>query len=594
MRDLTEHISNRLLPRVRRPSQYVGLEINARRADVEAAEVTVALAFPDTYAIGISHLGSQVLYHMLNDVPAVACDRTYCPTPDGEAVMRSEEIPLFGWESRRAIADFDIIGFSLPYELCVTNVLTMLDLAGVALRAEDRGPDDPIVIAGDALADSPEPTADFIDVYLVGDGEVPLRAFVDLVGEMKPRGATREDIILAAARTVPSAYAPRYYESVRSADGPGAVVRPVRPDVPETICRACLEDFSDAPPVTAPLVPLSEAVHERVVIEIMRGCPNACRFCQAGATRLPVRFRSVEKIVAAAGKALDATGFREISLLSLSTSDYPHLDELISRLTGEFASRHVSISLPSLRVGSQLRQLPRLTSTVRKGGLTIAAEAGSERLRRAIRKRISEEDMLAGVRAAYEAGWRRVKVYFMAGLPGESEADIDAIYDLCLRLSETRKAVDGHPGAISASVSWLVPKPHTPMQWCPMRDAEYFFSVRRRLGELSRRSGVSFKFHRIERSGLEGLIARGDRRVGTVIEAAWRAGARMDSWNDHFNYDAWLAAFEATGLDPAEIGQRSLAPGGPLPWSHIRCGHSGAHLLAEYRRMQAEAGLPQE
>jgi len=594
MRDLTERISSRLLPRTRRPSQYAGLEINARCANVEAADVAVALAFPDTYAIGISHLGGQVLYHMLNDIPGVACDRTYCPTPDGEAVMRSEQIPLFGWESRRAIADFDIIGFSLPYELCVTNVLTMLDLAGVALRAEDRGPDEPIIIAGDALADSPEPMADFIDVFLVGDGEAPLQAFVGLVGQMKRCGAAREDIILAAARTVPGAYAPRYYESGRPGDAQAALVRPVRGDVPETIRRACLDDFSSRPPISAPLVPLSEAVHERVVIEIMRGCPNACRFCQAGATRLPVRWRSIDQIVAAAGKALDATGFREISLLSLSTSDYPHLEELIGRLTAEFGSRHVSISLPSLRVDSQLRQLPRLTSTVRKGGLTIAAEAGSERLRRAIRKRISEEDMLAGVRAAYEAGWRRVKVYFMAGLPGETEADIDAIYDLCRRLSETRKAVDGHPGAISASVSWFVPKPHTPMQWCPMRDAEYFFSVRRRLRELSHRSQVNFKFHRIERSGLEGLIARGDRRVGAVIEAAWRAGARMDAWNDHFTYDAWLAAVEATGLDPGEIGQRGLDPAGALPWSHIRCRHSSDHLRAEYRKMQAEVALPEE
>ena len=592
MRDLAELISRRLLPRTRRPGQYVGLEINARRADVEAAQVAVALAFPDTYAIGISHLGSQVLYHMLNDIPGVACDRVYCPTPDGEAVMRSGKIPLFGWESRRAIADFDIIGFSLPYELCVTNVLTMLDLAGVALSAEARGPGEPIVIAGDALADSPEPMAHFIDLFLVGDGEEPLRAFVDLVGEMKRRGAAREEILLAAARTVPGAYAPRYYESFRPAGSPLAVVRPARPDVPCAISRACLENLSDSPPIAAPLVPLSEAVHERVVIEIMRGCPNACRFCQAGATRLPVRIRSVEEIVAAAGKALDATGFREIALLSLSASDYPHLEELIGRLTEQFASRHVSVSLPSLRVDGQLRQLPRLTSTVRKSGLTIAAEAGSERLRRAIRKGINEQDMLAGVAAAYEAGWRRVKVYFMAGLPGETAADVDAIYDLCRRLSETRKAVDGRPGAISASVSWFVPKPHTPMQWCPMRDAEYFFSVRRRLRELSRRSPVSFKFHRIERSGLEGVLARGDRRIGALIEAAWRAGARMDAWDDHFNYDAWLAAFEATGLDPAEIAQRAIDLDAALPWSHIQCRHGPDHLRAQYRKMLAEAAQP--
>ena len=585
MRDLTELISTRLLGRARRPGQYVGLEVNARGADVEGAEVAVVLAFPDTYAIGISHLGSQVLYHMLNDTPGVACDRTYCPTPDGESIMRSEHIPLFAWESRRAVADFDIIGFSLPYELCVTNVLTMLDLAGVPLRAEDRGAAEPLVIAGDALADSPEPMADFIDLFLAGDGEGPLRALVGLVGEMTRRGAAREQIILAAAQSIDGAYAPRYYEPVAVAGSPLAAVRSARPDVPETVRRACLENLADSPAVTAPLVPVSEAVHERVVIEIMRGCPNACRFCQAGATRLPVRVRSVDEIVAAAREALDATGYREISLLSLSTSDYPRLDELIERLTAEFASRHVSISLPSLRVDSQLRHLPRLTSTVRKGGLTIAAEAGSERLRRAIGKNITEENMLAGVRAAYQAGWRRVKVYFMAGLPGETPADIDAICELCVRLSETRKEVDGQPGAISASVSWFVPKPHTPMQWCPMRDAEYFFSVRRRLRELSRRTSVCFRFHRIERSGLEGLIARGDRRTGAVIEAAWRAGARMDSWDDHFNYDTWLAALAGAGADLADITGRTLDLDAPLPWSHIRCRQPPERLAEQYRKM---------
>ena len=585
MRNLAEHISENLLPYTRQPGQYIGLEVNARCADVEAAEIAVALAFPDTYAIGISHLGSQVLYHMLNDMPHVACDRTYCPPPDGETVMRRNDVPLFGWESRRAIADFDVVGFSLPHELCVTNVLTMLDLAGVAIRAADRGEGAPIVIAGDALADSPEPMADFIDVFLIGDGEGPLRAFVELVRRMKRGGAAREEIILAAAQTIPGAYAPRYYEPVSGAEAGLAAVRPTRDDVPAVIRRACLEDLANSPAITAPLVPVANAVHERVVVEVMRGCPNACRFCQAGATRLPVRTRTVNDVVDTVGKALDATGYREVSLLSLSTSDYPDLDELIGRLTAEFSSRHVSISLPSLRVDSQLRQLPRLTSTVRKAGLTIAAEAGSERLRRAIRKRITESDMLAGVRAAYEAGWRRVKVYFMAGLPGETAADIDAIHDLCLRLSQTRKDVDGHVGAISASVSWFVPKPHTPMQWCPMRDAEYFFSVRNRLRDLSRHSQVSFRFHRIERSGVEGVIARGDRRVAAAIEAAWRAGARMDSWDEHFDYNTWVTAFDATGLDPAAIAQRGLDLDAPLPWSHIHCPRSPDHLRAQYGKM---------
>lgn len=591
MRNIAEDISRKLLPRVSRPGQYVGLEVNARCGDVHSAEVTVVLAFPDTYAIGISHLGSQVLYHMLNSTPAVACDRTYCPQLDAEAVMRSEGVGLFGWESRCRVRDFDVLGFSLTCEMCVTNVLTMLDLAGVPLHWDRRGPDDPIVVAGDALADSPEPMADFVDLFLPGDGEEPLAALVELLRGMKPTGATREETILEAARTIPSAYAPRFYQPRCDADGTFVGLQRTREDVPDVVGHAYLKRLSDSPAIAAPLVPLSEGVHERVIVEIMRGCPNACRFCQAGHTRLPVRWRSVDEIVTVARRALAATGYREISLLSLSSSDYPHLDELIDRLNAEFASQHVSISLPSLRADAQLRQLPKLTSRVRKGGLTIAAEAGTDRLRTAIRKNITEENMIAGVRAAYEAGWRSVKVYFLAGLPGETDADIDAIFDLCRRLSDARKQVDNQPGAITASVSWFVPKPHTPMQWCAMRDAEYFFAVRRRLLELSRRRPISFRFHRIERSLLEAVICRGDRRVGAAIEAAWRAGARLDSWDEHFDYTKWTEAFEQTGIDPAFYARREIPTAEPLPWSHIRCSRDESFLLTEYRRAMDFLGV---
>jgi len=586
MRDVGQLVSEQLLPRVARPGQYVGLEINARRKDVDAADVTVAMAFPDTYGIGISHLGGQVLYHVLNDIPWVACDRAYCPEGDAEQIMRNGSIPLFAWESRRALRDFDLLGFSLSYELCVSNVLTMLDLAGIPLRAADRGAEDPIVVAGDAMADTPEPMAPFMDLFVVGDGEEPLSALVSLLRRAKQGGATREEILLEAARTIPSVYAPCFYEPRYDRDGALAALAPLRDDVPAVIVRASLPDLSRSADLSRPLVPISQGVHERVVIEIMRGCPNACRFCQAGSTRLPVRLRSVEEIVRIARSAVDATGFDEIALLSLSASDYPHLDELIDRLNAEFASRHVSISLPSLRVDSQLRQLPKLVCSVRKGGLTIAAEAGSQRLRRAIRKRITAQDMLAGVRAAYEAGWRRVKVYFMAGLPGETERDVDAIFELCRKLSDTGREVISQPGSILAGVSWFVPKPHTPMQWSAMRDAEYFFAVRRRLRELSRRSPVNFKFHWIERSLLEGVLCRGDRRVGAAVEAAWRNGARMDAWNEHFDYARWQSAFEQTGIDPAFYARREIPTDELTPWSHIAAPRKTQDLRDEYRRMR--------
>ncbi|MFP4104892.1 MAG: TIGR03960 family B12-binding radical SAM protein [Phycisphaerae bacterium] len=584
MRNVGQLVSEKLLPRVANPGQYVGLETNACCGDAESADVTVAMAFPDTYGIGISHLGSQLLYHQLNAMDGVACDRTYCPLPDAEQVMREQDVPLFGWESRSALADFDIIGFSLGYELCVTNVLTMLDLAGIPLHAADRGDKHPLIVGGDALADSPEPLAPFFDIFLPGDGEEPMKAMVELLREAKQQGLSRRELLLTTARTLPFAYVPSFYEPQYDPQGRLTGLTPTETDIPETIRRACLERLADAPIPEAPLVPLSEGVQERVIIEVMRGCPNACRFCQAGATRLPVRSRWVDEIVDAARSALANTGYREISLLSLSTSDYPFLDELIDRLNAEFAPQNVSISLPSLRVDKQLRYLPRLTSTVRKGGLTIAAEAGTPRMRKAIRKSITEEDMIEGVKAAYAAGYQKVKVYFMAGLPGETERDIEQIFWLSYRMSLARKEVDSRKGSINASVSWFVPKPHTPMQWAPMQTEDYFWWVRNKLRDMARRKSVNVKFHRIERSLLEGFLARGDRRVAKVVEAAWRDGARFDSWEEHFDYDRWQRACEKTGVDP-DFYRREFSVDEFLPWSHIICRRRTPFLLEQRQEM---------
>jgi len=591
MRDLAERISTELLPRVQQPAQYVGREINVRNADVRAAEVSVVMAFPDAYTIGISHLGSQVLYQMLNDIPGVACDRAYCPLHDAEAVMRQFDLPLFGWESRAALADFDIVGFSLGYELCVTNVLTMLDLAGIPIHAADRTDDHPLIIAGDALADTPQAMSEFIDLFLVGDGEQPLTELVELVRQAKARGDTREEILLAAAKTIRGAYAPRFYREVFDMDPAGetglAFVEPIRPDVPAVIEHARLGSLSESPALRTPLVPLVEGVHDRVVIEVMRGCPNGCRFCQAGCLRLPVRYRSVDEILDAVRAAIDSTGYREISLLSLSTSDYPHLEKLLSRLTEEFTPQNVSISLPSLRVDSQLQHLPKLTSQVRKSGLTIAAEGGSERIRTAINKGITEDDMITGVGAAFAAGWKSVKVYFMAGFPTETDADIEEIFHLCRRLSDTRREVDGQRGAIAASVSWLVPKPHTPMQWCAMGRLERFFEIRNMLRGMTRRSCVSFRFHRIERSILETVIVRGDSRVGKAIEHAWRNGARLDAWNEHWDWDKWQNALEETGVSCEDYAHKPLSLNARLPWSHIASPRSQSYLQSQYKKMMA-------
>jgi radical SAM family uncharacterized protein len=509
--------------------------------------------------------------------------------------MRDRQVPLFGWESRCPLKQFDLVGFALPYELCLTNVLEMLDLAGIGVRAQDRGDLDPIIVAGDALADTPEPMADFIDVFLPGEGEEPLTALCRLVATQKQRGLTcRSQRLEDIARSVPSAYVPRFYRPAYSDDGTYRGLDSLLPNLPERIDRACITDLSQSPPLRAPLVPLTEAVHDRVVVEVMRGCPNGCRFCQAGATRLPVRTRRVEQIVSAILEALEATGHREVSLLSLSTGDYPQLKPLLEKLIEVLTPRQISVSLPSLRVDGHLADLPRLTHLVRRTGLTIAAEAGSERLRGAIGKNITQEDMIEAVKAGYAAGQSAVKVYFLAGLPGETTQDVDAIFDLCMRLSAARKDVDGHKGAINASVSWLVPKPHTPMQWAPMAGEDYFWSVRERLLEKARRSPVNFKFHFIERSILEGVICRGDRKVGRAIEAAWRKGCVYDAWTEHFDPQRWQEAMDETGVNPDDYAHRSYEPSEPLFWDHVRCYRDKDYLLGQYREMCRQIAEPTE
>lgn len=590
MRIVRREISERLLPYVEHPAQYTGLEHNRRCRDVTEAEVTALLAFPDAYEVGISHLGTQILYTAANAVAGVACDRTYCPPPDAERRMRAEGLPLFGWESRAAAGDFDLVGFSLSYEMVVTNMLTMLDLAGVPLHADARREGDPIILVGGTQADAPEAMADFTDIFLVGDGEQSLIELIEIIRRAKRSGAPREDILLEAARTIPSAYVPSLWRPTYGADGGLTSLKPVRDDLPTTITRGHVP-LSASPAITHPLVPPTRGVFDRISIEIMRGCPHNCRFCHAGATKTPLRWRSVEEILETADASIASTGFREISLLSLSTGDYPHLGELIDRMNERFGPRHISIAVPSLRVDKQLAHLPWQLNKVRKGGMTIAAEVGTDVLRRAIRKRVTNEDLLAGVTAAYAAGWKSVKVYFMAGFPGETTEDLEGIVALCKRMAAARKGVDGHKGAVTASVSWFVPKPHTAMQWASRPSMEYYWYVRDFLSERSRRSPVTFKFHHIERSTLEAAVARGDRRMGRVVEAAWRGGARFDGWREHFDFAIWLRAFEQAGVDLDTFASRQRATDELLPWDHIlgpRRRSSLADEWEQYRRIVAE------
>lgn len=595
MASLRERISDELLPFVEKPGQYIGGEVNqlVRPGDWERAAVRVAVAFPDTYTIGMSHLGCQILYWLCNHTPGVCAERVFCPWTDAEQVMRSRKIPLFTWDTRQPVAQADILAVSLQYEMCFTNVLTLLDLAGIPLRGAERDDRHPLVIAGGPQADNPEPMAPFLDLVVLGDGEDSLAAILQLMADMKRSGVRRRDMIYEIARRHDWAYAPGLYDVSHHADGTVAAVHPARPDLPRTLQRCQTPDFEHAPFPVRPIVPHVEVIHDRISIEIMRGCPQRCRFCHAGYTKRPLRLRSVDKILDIAEEAWRATGIDELGLLSLSTADYPELPELSRRVNERFAGRMVNISVPSLRVDKMLEHIPWMVNSVRRGGLTIAVEAANDDMRAAIRKKVSDGRLADGVRQAFKAGWNAVKLYFMAGFPGERPEDIAGIWRLSNEISRLRCELGKAPARVTASVGWLVPKPFTPLQWAAQPRAEYFHGVRRQLLDLARgrRSAVRIRMHSVERSVLEGVFARGDRRLAAVVEQAWRRGARFDGWDERFDARHWSAAFEDCGLDPDFYAHRERSFEEALPWGHIHGGPSTSYLEHQYEDVFTQIGV---
>lgn len=579
---------------MRHPAQYIGGEVNqlVRAGDWDAAEVRVAIAFPDTYGIGMSHLGCQILYWLCNHTPGVCAERVFCPQLDAEVVLRQQRIPLFTWDTRQAVQSADLLAISLQYELSFVLVLNMLDLAGVPLRAAERGDEHPLVIAGGPQADNPEPMAEFLDLVVIGDGEHSLAQILEAVREYKRGSVRRRDMILLLARRFPWLYAPNLYTATYHADGTLAELRATAEGLPTRIERCHTPDFEDAVFPRRPLVPWTETVHDRIAIEIMRGCPNLCRFCHAGYTKRPLRLRSVGRILQLAEEAYWATGHDEIGLLSLSTADYPQLHELAQRLTERFTPRMVNVSFPSLRVDRMLQNIPLMASGVRKSGLTMAVEAASDEMRQTLRKKVTDGNLLDGVRAAYEAGWGHVKLYFMAGFPGERPEDIDGIFELCHAVSQERRKIGTSPAAVTAAVGWLVPKPFTPLQWMAQPRVEYFNEVRQRLIRTarSRRSAVHFSLQRTERSILEAVLSRGDRRLGAVILEAWRRGARFDGWDENFEYARWLDAYAATGVDPDFYAHRERPLTERLPWDHIGQHLARAHLERSYADVMRRSG----
>jgi radical SAM superfamily enzyme YgiQ (UPF0313 family) len=632
-RELKQRIEREILPNVQSPGQYIGGEWNVVVKDHAATRGTLCLAFPDAYTIGMSHNGLQVLYHVMNG-RNWACERAFMPLTDMEEQLRRHGLPLFSLETCTPLAQFDVLGFTLQYDLCATNVLAMLDLGGVPLVATERAMEHPLVIAGGPCAVNPEPMARFIDLFVIGDGEEALPAVCDAWIDLKRAGATaglpssadRESLLLEIARRFPFVYVPRFYETSyairegeidREGEAPAEpplragvecpsarpeprpseheqsfrILRPAHPGLATQITPAVVDDLDAAPLPFAPLVPHVECVHDRMAIEIMRGCPGRCRFCQSTTIKRPLRFRKVETIVAAALAMYRATGYNEISLLSLSTSDYPQFDDLMRRMQETFRPLGVAVSLPSLRINEQLAEVGELLTTERHSGLTLAPEVARDDMREQVGKRITNDDLYAGCRRAFENGFSRVKLYFMCGLPGEREEDLDGIIEMAEHIALLGKEVTGRYPTVVANVSNFVPKPQTPYQWNAMQRPDYFRAAHARLRKTRRLKCVEIKCHDIDTTLLEGILSRGDRRLGEAIELVYRRGARFDAWREHFNLARWQQAFADLKIDiDALLHHPSPAPS-PLPWDHIAIRQGRGYLereQAESARLLAE------
>jgi radical SAM family uncharacterized protein len=577
---------HRLLPRVRTPAQYIGGELHSVVKDHRQVRGKLCLAFPDTYTLGMSHHGLQVLYTIMNSDSQWACERAFTPWLDFEAELRRANLPLCSLETCTPLKDFDLIGFSLQYEVCYTNILTMLELGGIPLYSKDRTLDHPLVIAGGPGAQNPEILAPFIDIFIIGDGEESLPRVMEQWSRLRSRnGKQRADIIAEIVGSVGWAYAPMFYEPEYHADGTIAAMHRTRSDVPKEIYACTIDqDFDAIPLPTKPIVPFVETTHDRIAIEIMRGCPWQCRFCQSTVIKRPLRIRSVETIVQGALESYKNTGYHEISLLSLSSSDYPHFEELVKKMHEVFTPLGVNISLPSLRINHQLRTLPQLIQGVRRAGLTLAPEVARDDMREQIRKPINNEDLYEGCKEAFKNGWQRVKLYFLCGLPGERVVDLDGIVDMAETISRIGKEVRGRYVDVTASVSNFVPKPHTPYQWNGMQTREYFEWAGQYLRKRCRLRAVKIKQHNIDCSLLEGVLTRGDRRVAPALVEAWRRGCRLDGWRECFKPEIWWQTFADLGMDTAWYSQRARPMTEVLPWDHVNVKKGREYLEKEQKR----------
>lgn len=584
--------TEKLFGRIERPVRYIDSEWGARRPNPD--DYRVVLLYPDAYEIGMANNALTILYDKLGALDGVSVERCYVPWVDMGDALREEDLPLTSLESTTPLGEFDLFGITLPYELTYTNILEALDLARIPLRAQDRVEGDPIVLGGGPCAFNPEPVAPFFDAILIGEGEEAASEIVAAHRAAKARGASRSDVLRELSR-IAGVYVPGLYAAAEAGVSDSRLVPSC--GAPEVITKRVVADMDAHRPPVCPVVPYMDVVHDRVGVEVLRGCTRGCRFCQAGMIYRPVRERTADGIIRDVMEGLRCTGYDEVSLTSLSTTDHSELADVLRRLSRRLEGTGVSVSLPSLRVDAFSVEMARLIAGGRKTGLTFAPEAGTQRLRDVINKNVTEEDLIATVERAFAAGWRRVKLYFMIGLPTETDVDIAGIGQLVRRVLYTAREVvpKDQRGAIriGVSVSTFVPKAHTPFQWAGQISSEEIVRKQAVLREsVPRKGGVELSWHDSEVSRLEGAMARGGREVADAIEAAWRAGARFDAWTERFDLGLWLSAFSSAGLDADEIATRSFEPGDSLPWSHISAGVSEGYLRRELERALAGVVTP--
>ncbi len=584
-------LSDDILMKIEKPARYIGGEVNAVVKDLQNVDIRFAMCFPDVYEIGMSHLGIQILYDMFNRRDDVWCERVYSPWVDLDKVMREEKIPLFALESQDSVRDFDFLGITIQYEMCYTNILQVLDLACIPLHAKDRTEEDPIVIGGGPCAYNPEPIAEFFDMFYIGEGETVYDELLDTYKENKKNGGSRMDFLEKACQ-IDGIYVPMFYDVTYHEDGTIDQFFPVNKHAPSVIHKQVVMDVTNTTYPQAPIVPYIKVTQDRVVLEVQRGCIRGCRFCQAGMLYRPTRERDVETLKQYAYNMLKNTGHEEISLSSLSTSDYSELKELVTFLIDNFKNKGINISLPSLRIDAFSLDVMSQVQDIRKSSLTFAPEAGSQRMRNVINKGLTEEDIISGAGQAFEGGWNKVKLYFMLGLPTETEEDMEAIAVLADKVArryyEIPKDQRNGKCQITASSSFFIPKPFTPFQWAPMLNHEDYIEraaiVKHAfLNQLNKKS-LRYNWHDAEVSVLEGVFARGDRKIASVIEEAYRMGCIYDSWSEQFDNDKWMRAFDNTGIEIGFYNLRERGEDEVFPWDFIDIGVTKKFLRREWDR----------